>query len=338
MRTGLRAAAVMIWLFGLLALPSPPAAAADSAVVVLYHRFDDDRVAALNTTSDQLASHIDALKQGGFTVLPLPQIVRALREGSRLPEKTVAITVDDASLGFYTQAWPLLREARLPVTLFVATDEIDHGVETLGWSQLRQLRAEGVTIASLGAARLRFPRVTAEAAVADLTRARLRFQQELGLTPDLFAWPGGEADAASIDLVRQAGYLAAFGQHSGALWTRFNPYYLPRFILIGAHGELERFRLVVRSLPLPAIDLTPADPVVRSNPPAFGFTLAEDVPGIAALSCYASHEGRVQVEQLGPRIEVRMTKPIPPGRARLNCTVPTLDGRWRWFGWQFATP
>jgi hypothetical protein len=31
-----------------------------------------------------------------------------------------------------------------------------------------------------------------------------------------------------------------------------------------------------------------------------------------------------------------MTKPIPPGRGRINCTIPTLDGRWRWFGWQFT--
>ncbi|MFD2233907.1 polysaccharide deacetylase family protein [Phaeospirillum tilakii] len=337
MRTGCAAAAVMIWLFGLFAL-APPVRAADSAVVLLYHRFDDDRVAALNTTSDQLASHIAELKSGGFTVLPLPEIAHALREGRRLPDKTVAITVDDASYGFYSRAWPLLRDAGLPVTLFVATDEIDHGGETLGWSQLRELRAEGVTIGSLGAARLRFPRVGVEAAAADLGRAQSRFAQELGTAPDLFAWPGGEADAISIALVRQAGFLAAFGQHSGALWRGFNPYYLPRFIMIGAHGELDRFRLVVRSLPLPAVDLTPADPVVRVNPPAFGFTLAEEIPGIAALSCYASHEGQVRVEQLGPRIEVRMTKPIPPGRARLNCTLPTLDGRWRWFGWQFATP
>jgi len=337
MRTGLGAAAVMI-LLGLLAMVPQPAEAAESAVVLLYHRFDDDRVAALNTTSDQLGSHIAELKSGGFTVLPLPEIAHAVREGRRLPDKAVAITVDDASVGFYTQAWPLLRAAGLPVTLFVATDEIDHGGETLTWSQLRDLRAQGVTIASLGAARLRFPRVPAEVAATDLARARQRFQQELGTIPDLFAWPGGEADTVSIDLIRQAGYLAAFGQHSGALWTRFNPYYLPRFIMIGAHGELDRFRLVVRSLPLPAVDLTPDDPVVRVNPPAFGFTLAEDVPGIAALSCYASHEGQVRVEQLGPRIEVRMTKPIPSGRARLNCTLPTLDGRWRWFGWQFATP
>lgn len=338
MRTGKVASAAMIWVLALLAAAPEPAHAAESAVVLMYHRFDDDRVAALNTTSEQLTTHIEELKSGGFSVLPLPEIARSMRTGAALPDKAVAITVDDSSTGFYTRAWPLLRRAGLPVTLFVATDEIDRGGETMNWEQLRELRAAGVTIASQGAARLRFPRVGAEAAAADLARARARFERELGQNPDLFAWPGGEADSASIALVRQAGFTAAFGQHSGALWTKSEPFFLPRFALTGPHGDPDRFRLAVRSLPLPAIDITPDDPVIRSNPPSFGFTLAEDVAGIAALSCFASHEGQVRVEQLGPRIEVRMIRPIPQGRARLNCTVPTLDGRWRWFGWQFATP
>jgi hypothetical protein len=27
---------------------------------------------------------------------------------------------------------------------------------------------------------------------------------------------------------------------------------------------------------------------------------------------------------------------LAPGRARLNCTMPTEDGRWRWFGAQIS--
>ena len=29
-------------------------------------------------------------------------------------------------------------------------------------------------------------------------------------------------------------------------------------------------------------------------------------------------------------LKIRVAKPIPKGRARLNCTMPARDGRWYW--------
>ena len=46
--------------------------------------------------------------------------------------------------------------------------------------------------------------------------------------------------------------------------------------------------------------------------------------------------GKVMVETTdGRRIEARMAEPFPSGRARINCTMPGPDGRWRWLGVQF---
>lgn len=338
----------VVWLaligLGGLSIPTLGAAqtatpAGDAAVILLYHRFDDDRVAALNTTTEQLGAHVSDLKGGGFKVMALPDILAAMRSGQPLPDKTVAITIDDGAASVYSRAWPLLRQAGLTATVFVATDEIDRGgPDVMNWAQLRDLAAAGITIGSQGAARLHMAKAAPDLIAADLARANARFERELGRTPTVFAWPWGEASAAAMAVVRQAGFVAALGQHSGAVWAKADPFFLPRFAQTAAFGEAERFRLAVRSLPLPAIDITPSDPAIGANPPAFGFTLAEDVPGIAGLSCFASHEGQVRIERLGPRVEVRMAKPIPAGRGRLNCTLPTLEGRWRWFGWQFAAP
>ena len=330
------ASAALIWLAAAL---SAPAQAADSAVILLYHRFDDDRVAALDTTSEQLATQMAEFKSGGHVVLPLPDVMTAMRTGQSLPDKVVAITIDDAAASVYSRGWPLLKAAGLPVTLAIATDDIDRGgPEVMSWTQIRELAAAGVTIASEGAARLHMAKAGPEAVAADLARARARFEAELGQAPTLFVWPWGEASAEAGAVVRRAGFVAAFGQYSGAVWAKADPYFLPRFAASSVYGEPERFRLAIRSLPLPAEDISPADPAITANPPAFGFTLAEDVPGIDGLTCFSSSQGQVQVERLGPRVEIRMSKPIAPGRGRLNCTVPTLEGRWRWFGWQFIVP
>lgn len=312
--------------------------AADSAVVFSYHRFGDDHVPAASTPLEQLDAQIALLKSGGFTVLPLPQVVDALVSGRPLPDKAVALSVDETGRALWEEAWPRFRAAGLPITVFAVTDEMDRGgPDGMTWDQLRTMAASGlVTVASQGAGRLRMANLAAADLELDLIRARARFEQELGRAPTLFAWPYGEMSRAAAQVVRAAGFTAAFGLHSGPAWRGGDRWFLPRFALNETYGEAERFRLAARSLPLPAVDISPDDPMVSGNPPLFGFTLAETIAGEENLACYASNQGRVLVERLGPRVEIRLSKPLTRGRARLNCTAPSLDGRWRWFGWQFT--
>lgn len=324
-------------LVGIAVAAAAPARAADSAVVVTYNRFGESRSAAINTRIDQLDAHLAELRDGGYTVLPLPQVVEALRIGKPLPDKAVALTLDDTALSVWDVAWPRLRAARLPFTLFVTTEEVDRASgDRLSWDQIREMASSGLaTIGTKGAAHPHLPSLPPAAVGEDLSRARARFEAELGRTPDLLAWPYGEMSRDTARIARELGFKAAFGQHSGPVWSKSDPFFLPRFPLNETYGEIERFRLAVRSLPLPAVDITPDDPKLGANPPAFGFTLSPEMPGDELLACYISQEGRAIIERLGPRIELRMAKPLPQGRSRINCTAPTLEGRWRWFGWQF---
>jgi len=315
-----------------------PAVAADSAVVLMYTRFNDDRFPAASVDLDQFEAHVAELKAGGATVLPLPEIVAALKSGTPLPDRAVAITLDEAGASAYRLAWPRLKAAGLPFTLFVATDGIDRGAEAMSWDQLRELAASPlVTIGSHGSGRARLATLPAEEIAADLRRSRGRFETELGRVPELLAWPLGEASAEAEETAARAGFVAAFGQHSGAVWSRADRYFLPRFSLNQTYGQADRFRLTVGALPLQAIDITPADPRLSTNPPAFGFTLADE-KATEGLACYSSVDGRLMLERLGPRVEIRATRPFPSGRIRINCTAPSLDSRWRWFGWQFSVP
>jgi peptidoglycan/xylan/chitin deacetylase (PgdA/CDA1 family) len=327
-------------LAALLALWGGMALAADSAVIFTYHRFEDSRFPNANTRLDQLDAHIAELKAGGYKVLPVPTIVDALANGKALPEKAVGLTVDDAWYTVWEQAWPRLKAAGLPFTIFVVTDETDRGgADYLTWDRLREMEASNlVTIGSQGASHAHLVAMSPASVAEDLARSNERFEAELGHRPDLFAWPYGEMSLEAADVVRQSGFKAAFGQHSGPVWRGAEPWFLPRFPLNETYGEPERFRLAARSLPLKVADITPADPRLIANPPAFGFTVVGDPAGLEHLACYASHVGRAQTERLGERIEVRVQLPFPPGRGRMNCTAPALDGRWRWFGWQFYVP
>lgn len=316
----------------------PAARAADSAVVLMYHRFGESQHPSTNVTFEQFESHLGELGDGAYAVLPIAEIVTALREGRALPDRTVGLSVDDAFLSVYRMAWPRLRDAGYPFTLFVATDAVDRRLGGyMNWDQIRELARTGVTIGSQTASHLHMAGADGDRNRRDIERSNRRFVEELGQAPALFAYPYGEASLAAQELIRDSGFVAAFGQHSGVLGSGDNPFFLPRFAMNETYGGIERFRLAVNALALPVAEITPEDPLIGApNPPPIGFTVVKSLNGLDRLACYASHEGRARLERLGStRFEVRLQTPLPAGRTRLNCTLPTDSGRWRWFGRQF---
>ena len=313
----------------------------DSAVLFLYHRFGEDSYPATNIRLAEFEAHLAELREGGYAVLPVPVIVAALREGRALPARTVGLTIDDAYLSVYTEAWPRLRAAGLPFTLFVATAPADAGYQGyMSWDEIRELAAAGVTIGHHTVSHAHMTPMTPAAAAAEIEQASARFLAELGVVPTLFAYPYGEYGLALRDQVAGAGFHAAFGQQSSVAHVGADIFALPRFPLNEAYGDIARFRLAANALPRPVREVTPADMLLgANNPPVFGFTLADWVAHTEALVCYAASQGKVRIERLGNRrIEVRFDRPFPPGRARVNCTLPGPDGRWRWFGSQFYIP
>lgn len=337
---------ILLALIALLLAAAAPARAqppAESAAsVLMYHRFGEDALPSTNIRLAQLEEHIAVLTSGAYTVLPLPEVVAALRDRRPLPPRTVAITVDDAYASFVTEGWPRFRKAGLPVTWFVNTEVVDKGFPGAPtWDDIRRLRAEGVTIGAHSHAHPSMPAQTAEAREADMDRSLAAFQRELGERPTLFAYPYGEASGEVMDLVARKGFSVAFGQHSGVAWAGDDRWYLPRFALNERYGVPDRFRRVIDALPLRAEAVTPADPTLGkdTNPPVFGFTVTEPDLALDGLNCYGP-DGEIKPVLDGAHVEVRLPKALPAGRTRVNCTLPGPRGadgalHWHWRGTLF---
>ena len=199
------------------------------------------------------------------------------------------------------------------------------------------MAASGVEIGIAGPGGSSLAALPANRARVEIARATKRMQQELGRAPRLFAYPHGEFTSATIEAVAASGLEAAFGEHSGVAHRSLGMFALPRFLLSQTYGDMDRFRIVANALALPIRDLVPGDPrVTEPNPPALGFTVDPPLSGLDQLNCFAAGQGRASVEVLGElRVEVRMPGALPAGRARVNCTMPGPEGRWRWLGIPF---
>jgi len=331
---------ILAWLLSVAVLvPIMPALASDHVVILTYHHIGERSVPATNVRVQQFMAHVRELEAGGHTIMPLQQVVNAMQSGVPLPDKAVAITVDNPYNSFYRLAWPELRKRDWSWTLFVATDKVDRGDRGfLDWSAIRELQRAGVTIASQGAAHRHLALLAPDEAAADIAKASERFRAELGIAPRLFAYPYGEASRVLQQAVKALGFAAAFGHHSGVAHRATDRFYLPRFSLTERYAGIDRFRTVVRTQPLPIKELTPLDMALRddTNPPAFGFTVTEPVANLRKLSCFSSSQGKLKVELLGEtRVEVRHARALSHGRERINCTLAGGRGQWRWLGYQF---
>lgn len=321
------------------------ARAADYATIFMYHRFGETEFPSTNIRMDQFEAHITELKNGGYNVLPVEEIVNKIRNGQSLPDKAIGITIDDAFTSIYEKAWPILKEAGFPFTIFVSTDHVDRSSNIyMSWDQLRELSNSGVTIGHHTQSHSHLPDLEKHQIRRQLERAATRFEAELGIKPKLFAYPYGDVNLLAKREVAAFGFDGAFGQQSGVLHGGDDFLLLPRFALNETYGGIDRFRLAANALPLPVSDIVPADTTLGPNPPAFGFTVPYDLKPLDRLACFASGQGKSRIERLENRIEVRLTDPFPPGHARINCTLPGPPAkaggsiRWRWFGRQFYIP
>ena len=338
MRAALRAAAAA---FAALMAATATAGAGDSAVVFLYHRFGENQFPATSIRLDQFEAQNAELKSGGYSVLPVPEILAALQGGRPLPDNAVGITVDDTYRSVATQAWPRLKAAGFPLTVFVATDPVDKGYpDYLTWDEIRALAKDGVTIGAHSASHPHMADAPPGEIAGEIARSNARLAEELGFVPEIFAYPYGEASLALRGYVGGSGYKFAFGQHSGVISGQADFLNLPRFALNENYGEIGKFRERARALPLAVRDFTPADPLVADdNPPAIAFSVDPETKGIEKLACFGSErEGLTLTRTENSRFEIKLPAPLAPGRFRLNCTMPADQGRYRWFGAAFYVP
>lgn len=202
--------------------------------ILTYHSIDPSR-SPISLDEPAFRRHVEFLRSGRVRVVPLEHILAAPPE-----HDAVALTFDDGFANFETQAWPLLRDAGLPVTLFVASQRVGAdnawegapapGIPTLpllGWGALRRMAGEGL---SIGSHSRRHPRLTraGDAQLADeLEGSAAELERELGARPTSFCYPYGDVDGRVAAAARRL-YARACTTELALLGPAPEPMLLPR--------------------------------------------------------------------------------------------------------------
>ena len=89
---------------------------------MIYHRFNENKYPSTNIQIEIFKKQIDIIKKNNYEFYN-PKKFDFEFDKPKLKKK-ILISIDDAFSSFYENAWPYLKENKIPFILFVSTEPI----------------------------------------------------------------------------------------------------------------------------------------------------------------------------------------------------------------------
>lgn len=167
--------------------------------ILTYHSIDDSG-SPISVSPESFARHVEFLASDAVTVGTVQEVEQADHEKS-----LVALTFDDGFSNFADVAWPRLRDAGLPATVFVVTDHVGRdnrwggaveagipGLPLMDWDTLGRLQSEGVALQCHSRSHPHLDRIDDPSRLeAETVGAADVMEDRLGVRPEGFCYPYG---------------------------------------------------------------------------------------------------------------------------------------------------
>ncbi len=209
--------------------------------VLAYHQFAEKSTNSMTVSREAFEAQMQLLKEKGYQVVSLEQLLAFLDFRGQLPEKAVVITIDDGWRSTYEIAFPILKKYGYPATLFVYTQLITGGGKTLSWDQVREMSAQGLDVQchTVSHRNLALPQGQENAdqyftmIAKEIAESARTIEQKLGKRPTIMAYPYGDANGLAITLLKGQGYRAGLTVTREANPFFASPFRLGRAMIYG---------------------------------------------------------------------------------------------------------
>ena len=213
----------------------------------MYHRFNENKYPSTNIKMDIFKKHINIIKSKNYEFENPNNF--DLNFNKPKSKKRILITIDDAFSSFYENAWPFLKENKIPFLLFVSTEPVGkRGYMT--WEQIKEIEKESFAfIGNHSHSHEYLLDLDFNDFKKDIDLSIKIFKEKLGYNPIFFSYPFGEYSLDQKNYLKNK-FKYSFGQHSGVIDFNKDKFELPRFPINEKYGDLERFNFLIDLLPL----------------------------------------------------------------------------------------
>lgn len=191
-----------------------------------------------------LHKHMQYLREKKYNIINLDTIIEHLNKKIELPEKTIAVTLDDGFSDNYENAFPIFQELNIPATIFLASGMMEktntwmhtNGFSKrsmLNWPQIAEMQKQGISFGAHTVNHVKLPELTSAEMLTELVDSKHQIEEKLGISVQHFAYPYGLLDDTVRTMTEKAGYTTACSTRSGFNNLATDPLILRRLEIYG---------------------------------------------------------------------------------------------------------
>ena len=205
--------------------------------ILCYHKIARPpakaRIKGLYLDPDLFLSQMNEISQAALiSMLP--------NEATHSSGSSITITFDDGFANNLTEAAPLMQQAGIRAINYLVADRIG---QTSDWeareggeadslmneSQIRDWLAAGHWIGAHTCTHPRLSQLPRDRAREEIIAGRKKLEDRFGISVEHFAYPYGDYDDSTVELVREAGFKTACTMHRGINQSNTPPLELKRW-------------------------------------------------------------------------------------------------------------
>ncbi len=306
----------------------------------MYHRFNESKYPSTNIQLDVFKKQLRIIDNEGIKFIHPKNFKNSMSNNKG--DRKILFTVDDGLLSFYENAWPILREKKIPFILFVNTREVG-AFNYMSWDQIIELHnSEYVEIGNHSHSHEYLADEDPDVIKDDILKSIEIFKNKLGRNSEFFSYPFGEYSLEFKKIIKNLGFKFAFGQHSGVIDETKDLWELPRFPINEKYGELSRFKTLIKTLPFKYKNISPEDKYLlqSENPPEVMIEFYENIKNLKRINCFSNEGDKWRNSKISFKenniLNIYIAEKFVGERGRINCSLQEEGGFWRWLGIQFV--
>ena len=216
--------------------------------VLSYYRLSKNKPSKIAITQDDFKAQMKYLKENGYHVITIDQLLGFLDYQEQIPEKSVAITFDDGWISVYDIAFPILKKYGFPATIFIYTDFIGGG-KAMSWKQIKELSEAGFDIQCQTKTHRDLTVLKEKESFKEYFKSlemeisypKKLIKKKLNKECKCLAYPYGITNNLVIAMLKKHGYRAAF-----TVDNRSNPFFIDKYKInrsaIYGEYDIEKFK------------------------------------------------------------------------------------------------
>lgn len=235
------------------------------SVILAYHGVAHPRAREdphfLLVGPERFRAQVESLRGAGFEFVTVAELA-ARAAGGTPPPGLVALSFDDGLQDNHEVVLPILREQRIPATVYVTTGFIGTpypwitgltAIRLMNEDELRELARAGVELGAHTVSHPDLSQLDEQECLREMVESRDALERITSTEVRTFAYPFCHYGDAAVAAARRAGFVAAVTCHGRGSWS---PLTLKRAMITGKDGHAS-FLLKVGDAYQPLFDSLP---------------------------------------------------------------------------------